>query len=262
MTLSAISYPADGNDLYFEIEEFSYWFAHRNRCIIELMRQFPPAGTIYDIGGGNGFVSVGLQKAGFETVLVEVGTGAVNAKKRGLKNVVQGTLAETGLAPGAMDAAGAFDVVEHIQDDIAFLREIHCFLRPGGRFYCAVPAEKWLWSDEDVHAGHFRRYDKKSLTLVMEQAGFEVEFISGIFSWLVGPLFLLKTLLFRFRKGKKVMVKNIEAVKADHRLPAAIYAIVGVVNKWELSRLMEKRPIPFGSSLLCVAQSRITKKQN
>ena len=86
-----ISYPSGGNENCFAIEDNSFWFKHRNDCIISIVRSYPPKdnGTIFDIGGGNGFVSLGLAKAGFDVALVEPGrVGASNAKNRGLKNVI------------------------------------------------------------------------------------------------------------------------------------------------------------------------------
>ena len=66
---NALSYPSEGNDECFRVEDSSYWFGHRNTCIVELVRQFPPNGLIFDIGGGNGFVAKGLEEAGFATVV-------------------------------------------------------------------------------------------------------------------------------------------------------------------------------------------------
>jgi len=53
-----ISYPSEGNDACFAVEENSFWFKHRNKCITSVVKCFPPEnnGTIFDIGGGNGFV--------------------------------------------------------------------------------------------------------------------------------------------------------------------------------------------------------------
>jgi hypothetical protein len=65
-----ISYPSEGNDVCFQIEDDSFWFHHRNRIITSVFSQFPPEGTIFDVGGGNGFVSLGLQQAGLDAVLV------------------------------------------------------------------------------------------------------------------------------------------------------------------------------------------------
>ena len=65
----------NGNDLCFEIEENSFWFGHRNNCIIEMIKNYPPTrnSPIFDVGGGNGFVAKGLLDAGLEVVLVEPG---------------------------------------------------------------------------------------------------------------------------------------------------------------------------------------------
>ena len=68
-----ISYPDEANEMCFRIEENSFWFRHRNNCIIEVVKQFPPKGIFFDIGGGNGFVAKELEKNGIETVLVEPG---------------------------------------------------------------------------------------------------------------------------------------------------------------------------------------------
>ena len=89
-----ISYPSEGNENCFAVEDSSFWFRHRNNCIASIVKTYPPEdnGTIFDIGGGNGFVSFALANAGFNVALLEPGSvGASNAKKRGLKNVICAT---------------------------------------------------------------------------------------------------------------------------------------------------------------------------
>ena len=65
-----ISYPADGSDTCFAIEDNSFWFQHRNKCITTLIDNYPPKnnGEIFDIGGGNGFVTLGIAQAGYNAV--------------------------------------------------------------------------------------------------------------------------------------------------------------------------------------------------
>ena len=55
----AVSYPEEGNEACFQIEDQSFLFRHRNDCIRELVRKFPPngKGPIFDVGGGNGFLT-------------------------------------------------------------------------------------------------------------------------------------------------------------------------------------------------------------
>lgn len=94
---SSISYPDWGNEACFQVEDASFWFRHRNACILEAVQQFPPPGPVFDIGGGNGFVAKGMQDAGIDVVLVEPGeAGAVNAQRRGIRSVICATLADAG----------------------------------------------------------------------------------------------------------------------------------------------------------------------
>lgn len=90
-----VSCPTSGNEAYIAVEDHSFWFRHRNNCIISIVTAYPPKNneTIFDVGGGNGFVSLGLVKAGFDVVLVEPGrTGISQAKQRGLKHIICATL--------------------------------------------------------------------------------------------------------------------------------------------------------------------------
>lgn len=258
LAVSSVSYPETGNEECFQVEDESYWFEHRNTCLLKAAELFPFEGTFYDIGGGNGFVAAAFQRSGCEVVLLEPGLGAFNAVKRGVSRVVHCALDDAGFLPGTLDAAGAFDVVEHIEDDVAFLSGIRRLLRPGGRFYCTVPAMSALWSDEDIHAGHYRRYSKASLTDVMQKTGFEVEFLTGIFAWLTLPVFLLRALPFRLWGGKAEKRGSVVAVQSDHTLPGTISGLVGKLHQWELSRLGRRCPIPFGTSLLCVARAPLS----
>jgi hypothetical protein len=82
--VDGVSYPDEGNRDCLGIEESSFWFSHRNRCIAATVGNFPPQGAIFDIGGGNGLVARGLVEAGFPVVLVEPGEeGARNARQAG-----------------------------------------------------------------------------------------------------------------------------------------------------------------------------------
>lgn len=252
----AVSYPDEGNDQCFAIEDKSFWFQHRNACIVELVKKFPPRGNgpIFDVGGGNGFVAKGLMEAGWDMVLVEPGpAGARNAKRRGLDHVVCATTQSAGFKPGSMPAIGVFDVVEHIEDDAGFLRHLYDLLEPGGMLYLTVPARPWAWSDEDVYAGHFRRYTEGSLTAVLRGAGFKPCFTSGIFSWLLVPVLLFRALPYLLR-GLRHSVPAGGTMRSDHTLPALIAPFANAVHCRELKMLSRNRPLTLGSSLICAAQ--------
>jgi hypothetical protein len=70
----------------------------------------------------------------------------------------------------------AFDVIEHIEDDRAFLVGAHERLINGGTLVLSTPAFSFLWSKHDDAALHFRRYRKPELIRLLNDAGFSVRF--------------------------------------------------------------------------------------
>ena len=171
----AISYPEDGNSNCFSVEDDSFWFQHRNEVLGALITRYSSNKTFFDIGGGNGCVSKALQSKGIDAVQVEPGPqGAINARRRGVSTVIQATLEMAGFHPNSLSAVGVFDVVEHIENDERFIKSLYEYLMPDGYLYVTVPAFHFLWSNDDIQAGHFRRYTNQSLTKLLEQNGFRV----------------------------------------------------------------------------------------
>src|ERR1700742_2084307 len=76
---------------------------------------------------------------------------------------------------GTFDLVTAFDVVEHMDDDLAGLNEMRRVLRPGGRVLLFVPTFMFLWGLQDDVSNHRRRYRLPEMRRVLEQAGFEIE---------------------------------------------------------------------------------------
>lgn len=248
-----LSYPADHNAACFQIEDGSFWFTHRNRCIIAAVRRFPPDGFILDIGGGNGFVAQGLIAAGFETALLEPGSaGAHNAKqRRRVPTVINATIDEARIRPGSVPNIGLFDVLEHIDDDRLFVRRLYDIIRPGGFLYLTVPAFDWLWSMSDVDAMHYRRYTRRTLTDVLTGA-FEVLYSTYVFQRLVPISMLLRALPYRLglaRPGRAELYEREHAVERRR--------LAGVLN-WmldhEVTAIAAGKSLVTGSSLLVVAR--------
>ena len=244
-----VSYLEGDNEACFEFEDKSFWFAHRSACLRSIVRQFPPAGAIYDIGGGNGFVTRAFLDAGFDAVLVEPGEAGVrNALARGIPKVVCATLATARFRDSSLPAAGLFDVLEHVEDDLGFLRELHRAVTPGGHLYLTVPAYSWLWSHDDVVAGHFRRHTLSRMRRRLESTGWKPLYSTYIFSLLPLPIFVWRSLRRLF--GRRALPRADYA--GEHRARAR--GITDRVWDFELRRLSRGRSIPFGSSCLLVAE--------
>jgi len=251
-----VSYPADGHSHCFAVEESSFWFAHRNACIRAMVDRYPPlgGGPIVDLGGGNGFVARGLQNAGYETILLEPGiVGARNAHARGVGAVVCATLEEAGALPRSIPALGLFDVVEHIEDDRAFLRSVRARLVEGGRLYATVPAHMWLWSQDDADAGHFRRYTRRSLAALLDASGFDIVFLSGYFRWLPAPILLMRVAPYHL--GREVPTSG-EKVTKDHNPAAWAASAIRRALAPEVRNIANGRSMRQGASLIVCASAR------
>ncbi|MCM3878430.1 MAG: class I SAM-dependent methyltransferase [Thermoanaerobaculia bacterium] len=250
---TTVSYPQAGNAWCREVETESFWFRHRNRCIVEAVRRRPPSGPVFDIGGGNGFVALEIQRAGFEVVLVEPGAdGARAARERGLNTVVCSSLEDAGFRPGTLSGAGLFDVIEHVPADREFLERLYVLLKTNARLYLTAPAFRFLWSFDDEVAGHHRRYSQASLARVVEAAGFEVEAATYLFAPLPLPIFCLRTLPTLL--GRRSLAR-VAGAAAEHATGKGLLGrLMDTALDFEFARVLRGRRVPFGSTVLLTAR--------
>lgn len=253
-----VSYSEGGHDRCFSVEDGSFWFRHRNACILELIKACPPAdgGPVFDVGGGNGYVAKGISDGGYPTVLIEPGRGgSFNAKQRGLADVVCATLDGAGLRAGSLPAVGIFDVLEHIEDDAGFLRQLHAALAPGGRLYLTVPAYQLLWSNSDDFAGHKRRYRLGQLTALLAANGFQVEYGSYFFRPLVLPVFIFRTLPSWLGLVRKDV--DAERVTKDHSSQQGLLKrMLRRLHGGEIGNVRAGIRMRFGASCIVAATRR------
>lgn len=253
---SPVSYPADRSQFCYQIEDRSFWFRHRNRCIAAAVAGHPPpeGSAIVDIGGGNGFVTRALIEAGFDAILMEPGpAGARHGRDRGIDKVICASVDAAGLIDGAIGAIGLFDVVEHVSDDREFMTLLARKVRPGGRLYATVPAYSMLWSREDEDAGHYRRYTLGRFCDLLADAGFGTLYSTYLFRWLPGPIFLLRSLPFRLGLGRRRFAAG--AIRRQHGVDRAFVGrCMNALFEPEVRRIREARTMHFGSSCLVVAE--------
>lgn len=248
---SAVSYPEHGHAACLQVEDQSFWFRHRNRCIASVAHRFSPNGTLLDIGGGNGYVAKGLGDAGIACALLEPGVdGALAARARGVDPVICARLEDIGAAAGTVDAAGMFDVLEHIEDEAGALQQVHALLRPGGRLFLTVPAYNLLHSADDIMAGHFRRYTVRSLERALTANGFRLEYATYIFAPLPPIVLLFRTIpsVLRLRRPEDAEKQSAEELGRQ----GITTRIVDRVLDSEARRIEAGRTIPFGTSCLAV----------
>jgi SAM-dependent methyltransferase len=125
-----------------------------------------PRGRLLEVGCGAGALLADLARLGFDCEGMETSPQALE---------LAAPRAEWAEWETAFDALVSLEVLEHIEDDAAALRQWRGWLRPGGHLILSVPARASRWSASDVWAGHFRRYEKAGLLDLLRREGFEVE---------------------------------------------------------------------------------------
>jgi SAM-dependent methyltransferase len=173
-----------------ELEGDHWWYRERRHLLARGVRGLRP-GTALDVGAAGGGNTRVLRRLGWRATALEYGAeGAGVARERGLPTLRADATALP-VADAALDLVVAFDVLEHIDDDAAAVREVHRVLRPGGRYLVAVPCDPRLWSAHDEAVGHVRRYTRATLTALLQRGGFE---LGPIRSWnvLLRPVVALR----------------------------------------------------------------------
>jgi SAM-dependent methyltransferase len=118
-------------------------------------------------------------------------------RSRGITAVRQGKVEELPFDDGSFDLIVATDVVEHLLDDRAALRELRRVAAPGARLLATVPAYGWLWSAHDNDHHHYRRYTLRQLRTRVDQAGWDTVTASYFNSLLLMPIAAVRLLQSR-----------------------------------------------------------------
>jgi SAM-dependent methyltransferase len=181
-----------------EVEAGNFWFRGRNRLIVwALRRLFPHMRHFLEIGCGTGFVLAGVAQAYPNANLVgsEIFSAGLPyaASRMGRAELLQMDARHIPYE-GEFDVIGAFDVLEHIEEDETVLGEMKRALKPDGGVIITVPQHPWLWSRQDEHACHVRRYRMGELREKIERAGFKVELQTSFVSLLLPAMFASRVL--------------------------------------------------------------------
>lgn len=255
--LPNIHFPLASLHAFDATEDRHFWFQERKELVEDIIwrylsQKFPL--HILDVGCGNGGLLQHLQSS-FEGVRL-AGIDAypqalLHTRKRCvdavlfLEDITQIDSLQLG---GQYDVVIFADVLEHLDNPDAALQTARSLLNHGGIVIGLVPASMLLWSERDVFLGHRLRYTRNNFQALFERQGFHVLEKNYLFSHLY--LFVLL-----HRKIISVLQHKAGAdiEKEELRIIPAVNSLLRWIGRMEIA-LARRFPLPFGTSVYCVAQ--------
>ena len=150
---------------YYELERNHWWFVAREGILSNYIQQLiqqeklPSADLkILNVGCGPGRSSEYLSKFGKVTSIeYDKFCCEFASEKTGLE-IINGSITELPFSDNSFDLVCAFDVIEHVEDDLLAVNEMKRVVKDEGIIFITVPAYMSLWSHHDEINQHFRRY--------------------------------------------------------------------------------------------------------
>lgn len=232
-----------------EVEDVHWWFTARRKIIGKIIKQLnlPENTRILDAGCGTGGNLKMLSTYGSVTGVEMDQKAAEMARDRNIGSVLEGYLPDS----FPIDEKEKFnlivllDVLEHIEDDSASLKQIKKYLNENGKLIITVPAFPFLWSSHDEVHHHKRRYTQHSLAKVVKLSGMNVKYIS-YYNMLLFPAAAIIRIISKLGPGKSSQDSNEVPLPGNY-----LNKLLSKLFSFEAGFIGSVK-VPFGLSLIAV----------
>jgi len=241
---------SDEYERMYSLEDSYWWFVGRHNLVLTFLEDIYKERkdlTILDIGCGTGAMSEKLARFG-KVVSADFSPLALEfSRRRKLTRLCTADAMRLPFQDESFDVIVALDILEHLPDDEAALREFQRVLKPNGRVVASVPAYQSLWSAHDVALMHFRRYVARQLGQRFASAHLKIQKLSYAMT-------LLFPVVWAVRQVGKIFAKKDAEPKASlvSVSPGANRALVRLLNVE--NSVIRRLNLPFGVTVFCVAQ--------
>jgi len=236
-----------------ELEEANFWFRARNQLLLWALGKYcPNFSSILEIGCGTGYALSGIAGQFPDKALYgsEIFTAGLNfaSTRLPLASFMQMDARHIPYSD-EFDVIGAFDVLEHIEEDLRVMQQANEALKPGGTLLITVPQHKWLWSAADDYACHVRRYTAANIHKKLGSSGFRIIRSTSFVSTLL-PAMLASRL-----RGSDVNAENYD-VTVEWQLSSWLNSVFLQFLRFELALIKAGFNFALGGSRLVVARKR------
>jgi 2-polyprenyl-3-methyl-5-hydroxy-6-metoxy-1,4-benzoquinol methylase len=252
---SYTDYPGNGFDLTNEIVEKSFWLRSRNRLFKKIIFDQITATrklSLLEVGCGTGnFIEHIADNQNLEITGSEIYLKGLLYAKKNLPeiNFIQFDVSQ-GITGDKFDLIVAFDVIEHIDNDVAALLNMNKMLQNKGKLILTVPQHMFLWSKLDEIVKHKRRYSRDELLSKLKGSGFNVTY-STSFVFVLFPLMLIARL---FGRKYRDSLQDDSVFEKMVTFPRIINFCFDLVMRIDEALIRCGISLPFGGTLIVVAE--------
>ena len=254
------NYPDDGFELTDKSAESSFWVRSRNRLFKTIVYDhLVPTGKIklLEIGCATGdFIQQIVENENLEITGSEIYLKGLLYAKKNLPNVdfIQFDVTQ-GVVGEEFDLIVAFDVLEHIENDVAAISNTNKMLRKGGCLIITVPQHMFLWSNLDEILKHKRRYSRRELVTKLQENGFDISYATS-FLFVLFPVMLFSRIFDRRLDQSQSEELNSMALKKRVLFPKPLNWILDQLMRIDETLIRLGISLPFGGTLVVVARKR------
>ena len=254
---SYADYPDGGFDLTDKSGESSFWVRSRNRLFKSIVQDHLVAigkTKFLEIGCGiGGFIQQIVENENLEITGSEIYLKGLLYAKKNLPNVdfIQFDVTQ-GVVGEEFDIIAAFDVIEHIENDVAAISNIYKMLRRGGSLIVTVPQHMFLWSKLDEIVKHKRRYSRREMVTKLQKNGFDISYCTS-FLFVLFPLMLISRM---FDKRRDQSQSDEVALEKRVKFSNALNWIFDRLMRIDETLIRLGISLPFGGTLVVVARKR------
>lgn len=232
-----------------DLENKNFWFKSRNQLLLWALKKFKNNTRLFlEVGCGTGFVLSGIARS-FPDIQLYGSEIFIEGLKLAQKRLPSSHLMQLDARQlpfqEEFDAIGAFDVLEHIEEDETVLVQMYQALKGDGVLMLTVPQHPRLWSASDTAACHKRRYTRHDLEQKIKNAGFKILKSSSFMTALL-PVMLASRWLQAKKTGQYELLKELQI---HPLLNSIFYAILML----EVKAIQLGFNFQFGGSRLLVA---------
>ena len=217
---------------YLKMEKKHWWFKSRQFWLKTLCTN--PKETIIEVGAGSAINLKGIQ--GKKTAIDINDYGKEEAEKQGITYII-GDAKKLPFKDNSFDTIIALDILEHIEDDMAAIKEWERVAKK--RIILSVPAYQWLWSHHDEINHHKRRYTQKQLRELIKKTNLKIKKIS-YWNCTLFPLAIIKRKLCKENKITTI--------------PQILNDMFQKIAEREFKNINKNKRYPFGSSIVTIIE--------